>query len=656
VAWLREELRSTPGRGAEVGRITLNCTITIVVAMVFQIPLPAYMAYIVFLASHEQRVGTLITAVAGTVAATLAVAVSLLFFTIDASEPALRLALMALGTFVGCFLARTSTIGPIAFLAGFVLVMSQTLIDDIPSPEVLTRLVLWLWVIVAFPAALTTLVDLAFGRDPAKLTLHTALRVLDSVTAMLRETHSTDVDREQAAALELLELRRDAQIANRRLRALAALDRRLIETLAELLTLLRALPGSTPREVREWLADLSGECRVALASRDAPLPPPRGLPAELLGGLDGEIVAIVTAIADALGRLGADIARRRMGVDAPGAQGAPAKSTLLVADAWSNPEYARFALKTTIAVMAVYFIYTLLDWPGIRTAVTTCFFVALGSLGETMHKMTLRIGGALIGGAAALLGIVYVLPQMTDIGQLALLIAAMSAVSAWVATSGERLSYLGMQMAFAFYLGVLADYGPTTDLTTARDRIVGILLGNVLITIVFSTVWPVSALDRARQVLAQALDALGELVRHAAQPLAGTRLAAVQKVVQARNFVSIAAFETDLLQRRDRPETFEETAVRGLDRLAAAVFVVAAQPGQADLGETARTQDATWFSDAARCLASGQPPPAPVDASVDAWARLAADAPSQVRTALEARAFLQREMENVASAQAHAQV
>jgi multidrug resistance protein MdtO len=624
--------------------------------MVFEIPLPAYSALIVLFLSREEYVGTLIGAVGGAIAATVGVVLSLAFFMVDASEPALRIPLMAVSTFVGMFLVRTSALGPIAFLAGFVLVVSQTLIDAIPSTEALTRLVLWLWVVVMFPATLTALVDLAFGRNPGKVALQTGLRLLDSVTATLLGRPAADTGDRQAEALELLELQQHAQMADRRLRGLAKIDRRLIETLLELLTLLRALPDDTPREIREWLADVSRECRAALASKDAPVPTPRTVPAELLRGLDGEVLSVVAAIADALGRLGADIARRRTGADAPAAS---PKATLLVADAWSNPEHARFALKTTIAVMAAYFIYTMLDWPGIRTAVVTCFFVALGSLGETMHKLTLRIGGALIGGAAALLSIVYVLPQMTDIGQLALLIAAMSAVSAWVVTSSERLSYLGVQMGFAFFLGVLHDYGPTMELTTARDRIVGILLGNVLMTIVFSTLWPVSALDRARQVVAQALAALGELVRSATQPLVDARLTAVQtavqRVVQARHFVSIAAFETHLLQQGDRSETFEETAARSLDRLAAAAFVVAAQPSQADFGETARMQDArasTWFADTARRFATAQSPPAPPGrtALVAARAGLPASAPSSLRAALDARIVLQREMEYVASA------
>jgi multidrug resistance protein MdtO len=512
--------------------------------------------------------------------------------------------------------------------------------------------VLWLWVIVMFPAMLTALIDLVFGSSPGTLALQTGLRLLDSVPATLLGRQSADTDDRQAEALRLLELRKHAQIGDRHARELAEIDRRLIETLLELLTLVGVLPRDTPREIREWLAKASEECRAALTSESSPLPTAQELPAELLRGFDGEGAAVVTAIADALGRLGGDIARRRTGADAP--LSTSTKSPLLVADAWSNPEHARFALKTTIAVMAAYFIYTMLDWPGIRTSVTTCFFVALGSLGETMHKLTLRIGGALIGGAAAILSIVYLLPQMTDIGQLALLIAAMSFISAWVATSSERLSYLGMQIGFAFFLGVLHDYGPTMELTTARDRIVGVLLGNVLMTVVFSTMWPVSALDRARQVLAQAVGALGEVVRNATHPLVDTRLTAVQRVVQARQFVSIAAFEAHLLQRSDRPESFEEATVRRMDRLAAAAFVVAAQPTRAEPSEAARMQDASasmWFADMARRVATGQPPPTPPDRTPLAAARdrLPVAAPSRLRTALDARIFLQREMEHVAA-------
>jgi multidrug resistance protein MdtO len=653
-ARLRDELAPRPGRVAAVARIAFNCAFTVVIAMVFEIPLPAYMAYIVLLLSRDEYIGTLISAAGGAIAATVGVVLSLLFFMIDASEPALRIPLMAVSTFVGMFLARTSALGPIAFLVGFVLVMSQTLIDGIPSTEVLTRLVLWLWVVVMFPATLTTLVDLAFGRSPGRLARETGLRLLDSVTATLLGRQSADAGDRQAEALELVELRKHAQMGDQRLRALAEIDRRLIETLVELLTMLRALPNDTPREVREWLADASGECRVALASKDAPLPARRDLPTSLLNGLHAETVAVVMAIADALGRLGADIARRRAGTDMPAAS---ASATVLVADAWSNPEHARFALKTTIAVMLSYFIYTMLDWPGIRTAVTTCFFVALGSLGETMHKLTLRIGGALIGGAAAILSIVYVLPHMTDIGQLALLIAAMSAVSAWVATSSEFLSYLGLQMAFAFFLGVLHDYGPTIELTTARDRIVGILFGNVLMTIVFSTMWPVSALDRARQLLAQAMGTLGELVRHTTRPLSDVRLTAVQRIVQATHFASIAAFEGHLLQRSRQRETFEESAVRTLDRLAAAVFVVAAQPNQIDVRGGTQVQDeaaAEWFSDAARRVATGKRPPAPGQESEPADSYLGPPdvPPSLVRPALAARALLRREMRYAASAPA----
>src|SRR4029453_5289815 len=113
--WLREELAPRPGRTAACARIAVGCAITVAVAMVFEIPLPAYMAYVVLLLSHEEYVGTLITAVGGAIAATLAVGISLLFFLIDSAEPALRIPLMAVATFVSMFLMRTSALGPVAF-------------------------------------------------------------------------------------------------------------------------------------------------------------------------------------------------------------------------------------------------------------------------------------------------------------------------------------------------------------------------------------------------------------------------------------------------------------------------------------------------------------------------------------------------------------
>ncbi len=328
--------------------------------------------------------------------------------------------------------------------------------------------------------------------------------------------------------------------------------------------------------------------------------------------------------------------------------------SLFVPDAWTNPEHVRFALKTTIAVMSAYFIYSVLDWPGISTAVPTCFVVALGSMGETIQKMWLRISGALIGGLAAGLCIVYLLPHMTDIGQLCLLIAVASAIFAWVATSSDRLSYMGMQMALAFLLGVLQGYGPNTSLTVLWDRVVGVLLGNLLMSLVFSVVWPTSALDRARAAIAQALRALGNLMRDAAHPPADVRLAAVQRLTEARHFTSVAAFERNLLQGGALRKTFEQTAIAHLERLATAVFVVVGQSHDENIGEGGREQDAAtsaWFAETAERFAVARS--APAAPGEDSFGTARAVQPgvdrAHLRAAVEARVLLQREIEHVAT-------
>jgi multidrug resistance protein MdtO len=50
----------------------------------------------------------------------------------------------------------------------------------------------------------------------------------------------------------------------------------------------------------------------------------------------------------------------------------------------------RVALKLTMAVMTCYFIQSLANWPSIGACVPTCFMVAPGTAGETLHKAALR--------------------------------------------------------------------------------------------------------------------------------------------------------------------------------------------------------------------------------------------------------------------------
>ena len=98
---------------------------------------------------------------------------------------------------------------------------------------------------------------------------------------------------------------------------------------------------------------------------------------------------------------------------------------------------------------------------------------------------------------------------MTDLGDLFLLLAPVTLLAAWVAYGSERISYAGLQIGLAFYLVVLQGYGPTIDMDTARDRTIGILFGNIVIFVIFTTIWPVSVANVVRTNLAKRIGATG---------------------------------------------------------------------------------------------------------------------------------------------------
>jgi multidrug resistance protein MdtO len=593
LTFLAQELAPREGRGLAVARIAAACTITVTIAMVFRIPLAAYMAYMVFLTSKDDIAGTARMAVAGTLAITLGVIFSLGLAQISLGDPAIRLPAMALTTFLAMFSARTFALGPISFLAGFIVVTMQSVVDQVPNPEAFTRLTLWLWVVVVVPVAVTMLINLLFGPTASAVAERGVRKVLTDLEAALTSGEIAGrLGEWRAILVPLTEKSRNPPAIHR---------------LLDVLVILEAYPDPMPTRERTRLCYLVRGCLGALERRNFVTEAPP----------ETESTPEALAATRAFAELQREFSRTQASQPAHTEQ---KPRQLFVPDALSNPAHWQFALKTTLSIMIVYSVYTMLDWPGLLTSIVTVFFVALGSVGETVHKLTLRISGAIIGGSIAGISIVFVLPHFDDIGQLCLLTAVVALFAGWVATSSERLSYAGMQIALAFFMGILQTYSPATDLTVLRDRVVGILLGNVVMTLVFSVLWPESAITRLRGALADALRSIAALLK-SPQDAATIRQHTVEALTRADNFQTLSLFEMEMLPRQTHlPD------LRGIERLAGAAFVATGEPLARDADARAVALLGDWLDRAAKATAEGSALPSVAEDPTPAESATAAQA------------------------------
>ena len=349
ITWLKSELAPTKARKIRTAIIVAGAVLCVIISMTLQVPQLATSAYMVFFISKESKRLTTITGVGGVIVLTIGLGATLLLYKFTYGHPELRIPGMAIALFLGMWLSRVLVIGPLGFLLGFVVAVSQSVGEEIPSPEYLVRQLLWLWVALTYAIAITVALNSLFLPD-------------------------------------------------------------------------------TPK---------AAEPRSKLKS-------------------------------------------------------------LLVPDAFTNPAHIHFALKVTFAAMFCYIVYEAIDWSGIHTAFITCTFIALESTGATLHKGTLRFVGCVIGGVFSLFSIVFLMPHMETIASLVLLVACASAIAGWVATGSERISYAGLQLAFAFFYSVFQGYAPDTDLDNVRDRVVGILFGLVVTGLVFHYILPEREADRIK--------------------------------------------------------------------------------------------------------------------------------------------------------------
>ncbi|AQV94409.1 fusaric acid resistance protein [Cupriavidus necator] len=512
-------LAPLPGRAAATTRITVACTLTVLVTSIYGTPEAAISAYVIFFINRADRTSSIVMSVAALVLVSLVIGLVIWLADFSVDDPLRRVACMAVVSAAVLFLTSASKLRPIGGIVAMIIGFALDELGLVPSGEIATRALLYAWLMVAIPLGVNVVVNLVLGPAPRRLAtdrlahcLRLAARSLQAPDGDPDALHEALRDGVQPIAgwLKLAKIEGSVDVQD-----LLALRQAAASTMAILMAadVARRQPGAQlPATITAPIAatlddmarmlDAGGypvEIGLGVAGLEALSPVQQGVAAELAGAINRYAEP--------------DEADER----APQAQAGKAHGGFLDADAFSNPVHVRYALKTTGAAMFCYFLYQQLNWPGIHTCFITCYLVSLGTAAETVEKLSLRLAGCLVGAVLGTAAIVYVVPSLTSVGGLLLLVFAGTWISAWVAQGSPRIAYAGFQVAFAFYLCVIQGAGPGFDLTVARDRVIGILLGNLVVYLVFTRIWPVSIASRIEAALA-ALVAQWQQLATARQP------------------------------------------------------------------------------------------------------------------------------------------
>src|SRR5205814_5905005 len=186
LGWLRRELAPTSARKIRTAVIVAGAVLCVIISMALQVPELSVSAYMIFFVSKETKFLTKLTGLLGLIGATIGIGLTLLLYKFTYGHPELRIPGMAIALFLGMWLSRVFVLGPLGFIIGFVVAVSQSIGEAVPSPEQLVRDVLWLWVALAYGVGLTVVLNLLFLPEatgpPAHLPKLKSLFVSDAFT------------------------------------------------------------------------------------------------------------------------------------------------------------------------------------------------------------------------------------------------------------------------------------------------------------------------------------------------------------------------------------------------------------------------------------------------------------------------------------------
>jgi len=493
-SWLAEASQVSSERCHAALRLTLCCLVMTLLFLSLQIPFLAVAIIVVFYVTQKNVVLTVGIGLGFIVVALFALGGMLLIIKYTYDYPLIRLVASLFLFFWAMFFMRVlGKLGLAFFVVALVLIYAQTFPSMTGESEIIVRLILWLWMSMVVAIGVTVLVNACFiqayphyqfAQQVADLYEQAADRLEPTQPI---EGHAGIIIAEHLSQLQtLLTL---ASLSNSRFkkdkeswRSLSNMAFRCLE-LAEAY---RLNPDKNDPQHATALADYLRQLSERTRQRQL------SSPSSLMSVTEDPVLAEITRLC----RRFAD------GHSIASPPGETDKPPLMADDAWRNPIYLQFALKTLLASLLCYLFYTATAWQGVHTIMLSCVIVAQPGLGATYQKAGLRIVGAFIAAVAAVGCMVFIQPHLETIVGLLLMCLPVFVLSAWLAAGSERIAYAGIQLGFTFALLFLSGFGPMSNLTELRDRMIGIVLGVVVASIIYLYLWPDSDAPRLRERMA----------------------------------------------------------------------------------------------------------------------------------------------------------
>jgi len=511
--FLQQELRTFPGRYNAMLRYLLSSVIVIVTSLTLGIPQLAYSLLVVFFATQKNIVLTRMIFPLFLLVNTAAVgaAILILKFTIDL--PLLRLLSVSVELLILLYLMRTSRKwGFLYFAVAITITYAQSFVDLTSDGELLLRNCLWSWVAGCYATVVAYIVNtLLLPVEPVRQLQQEMSRILNATSQMLETAAAgkpmapVALEEIQTSVLTLKSCLKFCIMRSQQFRANKEKHLAEISAAERLYSASRQL-ASLHSELSDTASihclKLAAECRSFLECLRNQCPYfPEQQDQSQLESLPACLQEMYSALRS-VSLLDTWESERHMSGETLNDTARP-KAQL-------SYDYIKFGIKTLFAVALCYIFYTSVQWPGIHTCMLTCIIVAVPGLGASVQKSLLRVGGCVVGSLLALFCTLFILPHIDSVTGVLLMVIPAIALSGWVTAGSERSSYAGVQILFAFSLAMFATFSPQPDLSEIRDRLIGILLGITVSTLIHTFIWPETEGKTLRHSLAGLFEFMAE--------------------------------------------------------------------------------------------------------------------------------------------------